>query len=134
MKKVVVSAAIIINNDKVLCVQRGKNKLDYISNKFEFPGGKIEPGELPSQTVVREILEELNMTIKVEKEFLTVEHNYPDFHLKMYSYICSSNTNEVELSEHISYKWLRKNELGQLDWAAADIPIVDLLSKQMHFL
>lgn len=129
MKKVIVSAAIIINKDKILCVQRGKNKLDYISNKFEFPGGKIEAGELPSETVVREILEELNMSIKVEKEFLTVEHDYPDFHLTMHSYICSSKTNHVELSEHISYKWLLRNELKQLDWAAADIPIVDLLLK-----
>ena len=68
MKKVNVSAANIINKDKILCVQRGKNKLDYISNKFEFPGGKIEAGELPTETVVREILEELNMSIKVDKE------------------------------------------------------------------
>jgi 8-oxo-dGTP diphosphatase len=130
MKKVNVSAAIIINKDKILCVQRGKNKLDYISNKFEFPGGKIEAGELPSETVVREILEELNMSIKVDKKFLTVEHDYPDFHLTMHSYICTSKTNQVELSEHISYKWLLRHELKQLDWAAADIPIVDLLSKQ----
>ncbi|MCH2045341.1 MAG: (deoxy)nucleoside triphosphate pyrophosphohydrolase [Saprospiraceae bacterium] len=129
MKKVNVAAAIIINDNRILCVQRGDNNLEYISKKFEFPGGKIEPGELPSETVVREIREELDMTILVEKEYIIVEHSYPDFHLRMHSYICSTKTTEVKLSEHISYKWLLKEELYQLDWAAADLPIVNALAK-----
>lgn len=131
MKQVKVAAAIIINNGKILCVQRGANKFDYISEKFEFPGGKIEAGELPSDTVVREIHEELKMNIAVEQDFLTVNHEYPDFKIQMHSFICSTPTRELELSEHISFKWLDVSELGELDWAAADVPIVDKLIKEL---
>ncbi|MFN6091437.1 MAG: NUDIX domain-containing protein, partial [Bacteroidota bacterium] len=63
MKKVEVVAAIIVHNNKILCVQRGENKLSYISKKFEFPGGKIEEGEKKEETIKREIKEELNMDI-----------------------------------------------------------------------
>lgn len=132
MKQVKVAAAIIINNGKILCVQRGPNKFDYISEKFEFPGGKIEAGELPSDTVVREIHEELKMNIAVEQDFLTVNHEYPDFKIQMHSFICSTPTRELELSEHISFKWLDVSELGDLDWAAADVPIVDKLIKELE--
>lgn len=131
MKQLKVAAAIIINNGKILCVQRGLNKFDYISEKFEFPGGKIEAGELPSDTVVREINEELKMNIAVEQDFLTVNHEYPDFKIQMHSFICSTPTRELELSEHISFKWLDVSELGDLDWAAADVPIVDKLIKEL---
>ena len=131
MKQLKVAAAIIINNGKILCVQRGLNKFDYISEKFEFPGGKIEAGELPSDTVVREIHEELKMNIAVEQDFLTVNHEYPDFKIQMHSFICSTPTRELELSEHISFKWLDVSELGDLDWAAADVPSVDKLIKEL---
>ncbi|WP_011961138.1 (deoxy)nucleoside triphosphate pyrophosphohydrolase [Psychrobacter sp. H7-1] len=131
MKQVKVAAAIIINNGKILCVQRGPNKFDYISQKFEFPGGKIEAGELPSDTVVREIHEELKMNISVEEDFLVVNHEYPDFKIQMHSFICSTPTRELELSEHISFKWLDVSELEALDWAAADLPIVDRLIKEL---
>ncbi|WP_438012318.1 (deoxy)nucleoside triphosphate pyrophosphohydrolase [Psychrobacter raelei] len=131
MKQVKVAAAIIINNGKILCVQRGPNKFDYISQKFEFPGGKIEAGELPSDTVVREIHEELKMNISVEEDFLVVSHEYPDFKTQMHSFICSTPTRELELSEHISFKWLDVSELEALDWAAADLPIVDRLIKEL---
>lgn len=131
MKKIKVSAAIIINNGKILCVQRGMNKFDYISKKFEFPGGKVEAGELPSETVIREINEELKMDIAVEKAFLTVNHQYPDFQIEMHSFICSTPTRELELSEHISFQWLDISQLSTLDWAAADIPIVDKLIQEL---
>lgn len=131
MKHVNVAAAIIINSGKILCVQRGANKFDYISKKFEFPGGKIEAGELPQETVVREIHEELKMNVIVEQDFLTVNHEYPDFKIQMHSFICSTPSKELQLSEHISFKWLGVNELKQLDWAAADIPIVDKLVEEL---
>jgi 8-oxo-dGTP diphosphatase len=129
MKEIRVSAAVIIHNKKILCVQRGENKLKYISNKFEFPGGKIEPGESPSKTVIREIKEELNMVISAQKELIVVEHTYPDFHITMHTYLCSCCDDKVFLNEHISYKWLNKEELNTLDWAEADIPIVNFLNK-----
>ena len=127
MKKIEVVAAIITHNDKILCVQRNENEFSYISKKYEFPGGKIEQGESREIALLREIKEELNMAINIQKEFLTVNHAYPDFHLTMHSYICTSNSNVVSLLEHINYQWLDKSELYNLDWAAADIPIVEKL-------
>jgi 8-oxo-dGTP diphosphatase len=129
MKQVEVVAAIIQYNDKILCVQRGENKLPYISKKYEFPGGKIELGESREETIKREIREELNMEISVIKEFITVNHEYPDFFLTMHSYICSCENTSVTLTEHIDYKWLSISEMEELDWAAADIPIVNKLVK-----
>ena len=129
MKNIVVVAAIIINNNKILCVQRGEYKLDYISKKFEFPGGKLEIGETKEEGIIREVLEELNMTINPFEEFLTVNHQYPDFNLTMHSFLCSAENTTVTLSEHIDYKWLSKEELLNLDWAAADLPIVAELLK-----
>ncbi len=126
-KKVEVVAAIIEHDGEILCVQRGVNKLPYISKKYEFPGGKIEPGETKEETIVREIQEELYMDIRTDEEFISVEHDYPDFFLTMHSFICSCVDPTVRLTEHIDYKWLKLNELKQLDWAAADIPIVDKL-------
>lgn len=126
-KQVEVVAAIIEHEGKILCVQRGENKLPYISKKYEFPGGKIEDGETNEETIIREIKEELHMDIRTKKEFITVEHEYPDFHLTMHSFICSCDDPIVKLTEHIEYKWLSLSELEGLDWAAADIPIVDEL-------
>ena len=80
MKNVEVVAAIIVNDHKILCVQRNINKYEYISKKFEFPGGKMEPGETKEETVKREVLEELKMQIEIQKEFLTIKHQYTDFH------------------------------------------------------
>lgn len=126
-KKVEVVAAIIIYNDAYLCVQRGINKFDYISKKYEFPGGKIEKNESKEEALIREIQEELEMDISIQKEFLTVEYEYPDFILNMHSFICTCANSTLVLTEHIDYKWLRKDQLNSLDWAAADIPIMQKL-------
>ena len=127
MKKIEVVAGVIFWEDQVLCVQRPKNKLHYISEKFEFPGGKIEEGETKEETLHRELLEELNLSTKIKSFFLTVIHEYPDFELTMHSFICEVDSKELTLHEHIDQKWLKINELTSLDWAAADIPIVDKL-------
>ena len=127
MKKVTVVAAIIIHENKILCVQRGESKLPYISKKYEFPGGKIEKGETLEQTIIREIKEELVMKIIPDDQFITVEHQYPDFHLTMHTFKCRCKTRDLKLTEHIDFKWLALDELEGLDWAAADIPIVNKL-------
>lgn len=127
MKKIEVVAAIIYHENKILCVQRGENKYDYISKKYEFPGGKMESGESKEETVKREILEELHMDIEVQDEFLTVDHQYPDFHLTMHSFKCSTTNESLTLTEHIDFKWLEISEMSGLDWAAADVPIVEKL-------
>src|SRR5665811_1582207 len=128
MKLIVVVAAIIVKDRKILCVQRGPHKFSYISKKYEFPGGKVEKGESNEQALEREILEELKLNIEVERCFLTVEHEYPDFKILMHSYLCKSNGSQaLQLTEHIDFKWLSVPNLDSLDWAAADIPIVEKL-------
>ena len=127
MKKIEVVAAIIYFENEILCVQRPISKLSYISEKFEFPGGKIENGESKVDALKREILEELNITLNIKSFFMTVLHEYPDFELTMHSYLCEVDTKEIVLNENISLKWLNIKDLKKLDWAAADIPIVDKL-------
>ena len=127
MKKIEVVAAIIVWKGRILCVQRPKNKLNYISEKFEFPGGKIEEGETKEEALSRELMEELELSAKIKSFFLTVVHEYPDFELTMHSFLCEVDTQELILKEHIDQKWLKIEELSTLDWAAADIPVVDKL-------
>ncbi|MCZ8145268.1 (deoxy)nucleoside triphosphate pyrophosphohydrolase [Flavobacterium sp.] len=128
MKTVEVVAAVIIHENKILCLQRNDSKFDYIAYKYEFPGGKVEENETSELALIREISEELNLTIEIKEHFLTVDHSYPDFRIIMHSYICNCNSTELILNEHVDFKWLSKDELFQLDWAAADIPIVEKLS------
>ena len=127
MKKIEVVAAIIYFENKILCVQRPENKLAYISKKFEFPGGKIEKDETQKEALKRELLEELNIVPEINSLFITIVHEYPDFELTMHSYKCEAKTKELKLNEHIALEWLSINELSKLDWAAADIPIVNKL-------
>lgn len=131
MKHIHVVAAVIIHNNKILCVQRGPAKYEYISKKWEFPGGKLEEGETKLEAIVREIKEELHMEINVDAFLITVKHTYPDFQLTMDTFLCSSITGELTLTEHGDYKWLEKSELSELDWAAADLPIVKRLNEEI---
>ncbi|MGB2739805.1 MAG: (deoxy)nucleoside triphosphate pyrophosphohydrolase [Cognaticolwellia sp.] len=127
MKKIDVVAAIIQCGEETLCVQRGPAKLEYISKKYEFPGGKIETGETKESAIIREIKEELHLDIIEPKFFNTVEHQYPDFFITMHSFICPVRHRDITLTEHIDKKWLKISELHLLDWAAADIPVVKQL-------
>jgi 8-oxo-dGTP diphosphatase len=127
MKIVEVVAAILVNNDKIFCAQRAENKLSYLSEKFEFPGGKIEQGETKEEALKRELYEELNIEVEISSFYQTVNHTYPDFKLIMHSYICFIDKLDITLNEHISSKWLTIEELDSLDWAEADIPIVNNL-------
>ena len=127
MELIRVAAAIIINNGGILCVRRGENKLDYLSYKFEFPGGKIEEGESEKEALSREIQEELLMEIEIADKLMVVEHTYPDFELEMHAYICACRKREFTLTEHTSFAWSLREDLGEFDWAEADIPIVKKL-------
>ena len=125
MKHYNISAAIIIVEKQILCLQRGESKYDYISKKYEFPGGKIEAGESPENAVIREINEELNLDIHDLSFFTSVDHEYPDFKITMHAFLCKAQDFEkIKLSEHLEYQLLDKTELLNLDWAAADVPIV----------
>lgn len=128
-----VVAAIIINNDEILCMQRNKAKYDYVSFKYEFPGGKLEPGESREQALIRELSEEmdLDLTVNPKDFFMTVEHTYPDFSITMHSFVCKVESKTFTRKEHISHIWLKSKELETIDWAAADLPIVKRLKEVM---
>ncbi|MFT5723947.1 MAG: 8-oxo-dGTP diphosphatase [Bacteroidia bacterium] len=127
MKQISVVAGIIYFENAILCVQRPKNKYTYISEKYEFPGGKIEDGETKEEALKREIMEELNMTVDIKSLYLTIVHPYPDFELTMHSFVCAAKSKKLTLHEHIAFEWLPILELKKLDWAAADVPIVNKL-------
>jgi len=129
MKQINVSAGIIMDKDKILCVQRGAGKYEYISFKYEFPGGKVESGENGKEALRRELIEEMKLDIKIEtmEHFLEISHEYPDFEVVMDSYICHVENPKFELLEHIDCQWLSGEEMLLLDWAEADIPIVNAL-------
>jgi len=88
---------------------------------WEFPGGKIEPGEVPQDAVVREIREELGVEVSVGALLHTIEWDYPDFHLRMLCYTCTIEQGELLLREHTAYCWLTKDKLYELDWLPADV-------------
>ncbi len=127
MKHITVVAAVVEHTGKYLCVQRGINKYDYISKKWEFPGGKVEADESLENALIREIQEELAMEINDLDFLITVEHTYPDFRLTMHTYLCKSGQTTPTLTEHLEYTWQSASDMNHLDWAAADLPIVEKL-------
>lgn len=132
MKHYEVVAAVIKYKDKILCMQRGKAKFDYTSYKFEFPGGKVEVGEENHNALARELKEEMDINVTINKGdyLLTIEHEYPDFAITMHTYLCKVEKPDFVMKEHISFKWLTVNELNTLDWAEADKPIVEFLKRK----
>jgi 8-oxo-dGTP diphosphatase len=125
MKRIEVVAAIIVKDGQYLCTQRGPG--GPTAYKWEFPGGKIEKGEIAEEALVREIREELDSALNINKHFLTVEHTYTGengFDLIMHSFLCQIEGEKMELKEHVDKKWLKASELSALDLADADWPIV----------
>ena len=129
MKTITVVAAVKEHNNKILCMQRGNNQFGYISFKYEFPGGKIEPGESDKQALKREIKEELDYDIDVRDHIMTINYQYPDFKLIMDAYYCHASTDKFTLKEHIDFRWLPKNKLKELEWVPADNEIVEKVMK-----
>ena len=128
MKNIEVIAAVIMNqNNEIFCARR-KDEGE-LALKWEFPGGKIEFGESNEEALIREIKEELSTEIQVKDFIITVKHQYKTFHLTMHAYYAEVINGDLILNEHTGYKWLKKEELVTLDWAAADLPIVNLLIK-----
>lgn len=124
-KHIEVVAAVIKQGDKYFCAQRqDKGEL---AKKWEFPGGKIEKNETKEAALIREIKEELNSTIKVLDFLITVEHHYKSFDLTMHVFMCEVTQGSLEISEHLDSKWLLKSEMSNYDFAAADLPIIDIL-------
>ncbi|ENU59529.1 (deoxy)nucleoside triphosphate pyrophosphohydrolase [Acinetobacter guillouiae] len=128
MKIVEVVAAVILHEKKILCALKGDHKYDYLSNKYEFPGGKVELNETSEQAIIREVFEELNLLIRVKKHLITVSHEYPNFKIELITFLCETySINNLIIQEHKKVEWLNSSELLSLDWAAADKPIVNYL-------
>lgn len=127
MTQITVSAAIILRTNpethkkELFATQRGYGDF---KGGWEFPGGKLEPGETPQDCIVREIHEELATEIKAEKVLGVVEYDYPTFHLTMYCILCSVVAGSLQLLEHEDAKWLTKEMLYSVDWLPADVLIL----------
>lgn len=132
MKTVKVVAAIICDDmkekNKIFATARGYGEL---KGGWEFPGGKVEPGETSQQALIREIIEELDTKIKVGELIDTVEYDYPTFHLSMDCFWAEVKAGHLELKEAEAAKWLTKDQLDSVIWLPADILLIDQIRKCM---
>ena len=127
MKSIHVVAAIIVDGDRVFATQRGYGEWkDY----WEFPGGKIEPGETPEAALHREIQEELDTKIAVGQRLTTIEYDYPEFHLTMDCFLAHVVEGSLVLKEHEAAKWLKKDRVDSIKWLPADQTIIELLKQR----
>ena len=127
METLEVVAGIVVRNSQVLCVKRNQNNTDYNSGKWEFPGGKLEKEESLISGLKRELDEELSINIRDPKFFMTVSHRYPDYEIIMHVFICSIQSSQIILRDHSDYLWLTKENLIELNWSEADVPVVQAL-------
>ena len=132
MTYITVSAAIIVRTNpqthkkELFATQRGYGDF---KGGWEFPGGKLEPGETPEECIVREIREELATEVKAEKIIGVVEYDYPSFHLTMHCILCSIVSGDLKLLEHEDAKWLTRETLYSVDWLPADRMILGKIEK-----
>ena len=133
MKVIRVVAAVICESmehkTKIFATARGYGEF---KGGWEFPGGKIEPGETPQQAVVREIKEELDATVKVGDLITTIEYDYPPFHLSMDCFWCEIESGEIKLLEAEAARWLGKDELDSVEWLPADVRVVEEIREGME--
>ena len=124
-----VSAAIIMDGTKVLCFKKGVSKHDYLSDHYEFPGGKLEPGETPSLALVRELAEELNYVVDIDslEHYDDVDFDYEDFTVKLHYFIIRDSSPVYELREHKEAIWVSVDDLNKLEWVGADFVIIEQL-------
>ena len=128
MKSIEVVAAVIVHNGRLFATQRGYGEW---KDWWEWPGGKMEPGETPEQALVREIREELDAEISVDKFLCTVDWDYPKFHLTMHCYICSLTSEALHLNEHEAARWLTARTLRTVRWLPADEQLLPMIDKEL---
>ena len=121
-KRIEVVAAIICKEDMIFATQRGYGEW---KDWWEFPGGKMEVGETPEEALCREIREELAVEISVRRFFMTVEYDYPKFHLVLHCFLCEVKSGILQLLEHEAAKWLTKDELDSVKWLPADVTLIE---------
>jgi len=129
MKQIEVVAAIIHDAvGHIFATQRGYGDF---KDFWEFPGGKMEPGESPEQALKREIWEELETCIVIERFVRTIEWDYPQFHLTMHCFWCRVKSGALTLKEHEAARWLSTNQLDSVNWLPADLQLIKHLSMQL---
>ena len=129
MKTIRVVAAVIRKGNRIFATQRGYGEF---KDGWEFPGGKIEPGETPQEALVREIREELETEIRVGDLIDTIEYDYPAFHLSMDCFWCEIVEGSLELKEHEAAKWLDRESLYTVDWLPADVGLIEKIREGMR--
>ena len=122
-KHIQVAAALLFQNGKIFAAKRGDAPYPYVAHKYEFPGGKIEDGEIGADAVKRELKEELNMEIKVGGLYACHTFEYPDFIITLSLYECEMRSDFL-LKEHESYAWIAPADLKEEEWAPADADIL----------
>ncbi len=121
-------AAVIRRDGAVFATQRGYGPY---KDWWEFPGGKIEPGETPEAALVREIREELDAGIEVGDLLKTIEWDYPEFHLTLHCYMCSLLSDALHLNEHEAARWLTADTLRTVQWLPADDQLLPLIEQEL---
>ena len=129
VKRIEVAAAVIVRDGSLLATERGYGPW---KDWWEFPGGKMEDGETPEAALVREIREELDAELSIDKFLHTVEWDYPDFHLTMHCYLCSLTSDSLRLNEHEAARWLTADTLRSVRWLPADLELLPLIEKELH--
>ena len=129
-RKRIVAAVIVSDgcpgeNRKYLCMQRPRSHYPYISEHWEFPGGKVEAGESDYEALLREIKEEMDWTIFIGPCIGTVEYDYPDFSISVTAYLCKPGDGSFKLLDHLHFKWLEAKDLESLNWTAADQQLIE---------
>lgn len=130
MKKTKVVAAVVVRDGKYLCMQRCRSHEAYNSERWEFPGGKVEKGESDHEALLREINEEMDWDVYVGRKIGTITHDYPDFTIELTAYLCKGGEGKFTMFEHLDAKWLSAEDLSTLAWTDADRKIVDLIQQQ----
>lgn len=125
-KQIDVVGAVMLRNGTVLCAQRGPRGA--LAGMWEFPGGKIEPGESPRAALKREIGEELECVVAVGDELTTTTHTYDFGDVTLTTFWCEILSGTPKVTEHSSLRWLPPSELWELNWAPADVPAVKLIA------
>ncbi|MCD7842354.1 MAG: (deoxy)nucleoside triphosphate pyrophosphohydrolase [Lachnospiraceae bacterium] len=128
MKIVKVVAAVIRHENKIFATQRGYGEF---KDGWEFPGGKVEPGETEQEALMREIREELDTVIAVGEQITRVEYDYPTFHLSMNCFWAEVVSGDLVLKEHEAARWLSKEELYSVEWLPADLELIGMIEKSL---
>ena len=131
MKHIHVTCAIIERDGLVLAAQRSVDMS--LPLKWEFPGGKIDPGESAEECLRRELVEEMGICVSVEKGLPASTYQYPKFAVTLYPFVCSIASGEIVLHEHAAIDWLPPEELPTLDWAEADVPVIESYLAECEF-